>query len=77
MKEKIQNISSLNDGVENTYKIDGLMDDECIEKEKSEFERAADRMEILTMKRKRLQYDLKGVEEEIKSVSEIINIICI
>ncbi len=76
MKMKIQNISSLNDGVANTYKIDGLTDDfndnVC---EMSEIDVIFTRITVLNMKKQRLILDLADTENEIESLSTAANML--
>ncbi|XWV25906.1 putative ATP-dependent RNA helicase [Tupanvirus soda lake] len=77
MKNKIQNISSLNDGVVNTYQIDGLTDDKEAVQEVSDLDRTINRITILNMKKQRLEEDLKSVNEELESLEAVMNIICV
>jgi SNF2 family DNA or RNA helicase len=76
MKNKIQNISSLNDGIINTYKIDGLTDDIIDNSSNpSEIDTIFTRMTVLNMKKQRLIYDLEEVENEISALAISIDII--
>jgi superfamily II DNA or RNA helicase len=80
MKEKIKNISSLNDGFTNTYKINGLIDETDnigIEKETTEIDRIINKITVLNLKKERLRNDLINVDNELKSLETMLNIICI
>jgi superfamily II DNA or RNA helicase len=77
MKDKIQNISSLNDGITNTYKIDGLIDGDVKIKEISELDRTINRITILNLKKQRLTNDLVDVENELKSLQTAIELMCV
>ena len=69
MKEKIINISSLNDGTVDTYKIDGLTDEiENIPEELSEFEIIINKIDILNLKKERLETDLKNTSKELDTL---------
>ncbi|AVL93697.1 putative ATP-dependent RNA helicase [Megavirus vitis] len=77
MKIKIQNISSLNDGTTNTYKINGLMDEnDNSDIEMSDLQKTINRMTVLNYRKERLTQDLKEIDEELQSLEAIMNILC-
>lgn len=78
MVEKIQNIALLNDGDMLSYNIDGLTDDfDSIGIDKdgnlSEFDKIFLKINVLNIKKQRLEEDLKEVNDELKSLEEIMN----
>lgn len=73
MKDKIINISCLNDGATNTYKITNFLDDDgssnqVEEVEQSEYEKLFTRINVLNAKRERIKKDLIETENEIKAL---------
>lgn len=78
MKDKIQNILLLNDGIKNAYQIDGLMDEDSnIQTENiSEFDKIINCITILNLRKERLTADLGEIEKEIKSLTTAIDVIC-
>ncbi|QGR53832.1 helicase [Moumouvirus maliensis] len=79
MKEKIINISSLNDGNINTYEIDGLTDnqDNNNTEELSDLDKTMNRIMVLNSRKERLMFDLKTIDEELTSLSAILEILCV
>ncbi|AGF85457.1 helicase [Moumouvirus goulette] len=78
MKEKIQNISSLNDGNINSYEIDGLtdnQDDNTIEL--SDLDKTMNRITILNSRKERLLCDIKNIDEELTSLGTILEMLCV
>ena len=78
MKEKITNIAMLNDRDVNSYCIEGLMDDPDeigIDKDSnlSEFDKLFLKINVLNIKKQRLEDDLKEVNDELNSFQQIIN----
>lgn len=82
MKGKIQNISSLNDGIIDTYQIDGLIDnchhddngneDEDID----EIDKIINRIGALNAKKERLLVDLVNIDKEVHELELTLNAIC-
>ncbi len=75
MKEKILNIASLNDGDAESYQIKGLVEDDLGSDPNAgmtEFEKIFQRINVLNAKKTRLQQDIKDVENEIKSLEQIM-----
>jgi SNF2 family DNA or RNA helicase len=80
MKEKIKNISSLNDGKLDSIKIEGLMDESVgVDKlaELSEFDITFQRINVLNAKRDRLKREIKETEDELKSLETALNTLVI
>ena len=76
IKDKIKNIGKLNDGDMLSYNIQGLTDDKINElsgNDISEFDKTFQRINVLNMKRFRLEIELKDTMEEIKSLELALN----
>jgi SNF2 family DNA or RNA helicase len=76
MKDKIKNIANLNDGhISNGYQIKGLIDEKTcqLEDNMSDFDRTFQKINVLSMKRERLQKEIKEVDDEIKSLQLALN----
>lgn len=73
MKEKIINIALINDGHEDSYKIEGLMDNTSDKEELSEFDKVFLKLQSLEAKKGHLIQELKETDEEIKSLQYILN----
>lgn len=73
MKEKIINIALINDGETDSYKIEGLMDDNKDNDKLSDFDKAFLKMNALHAKKERLEQDLIDTNKEIKELENIIN----
>ena len=74
IKEKIENIGSLNDGNLDSYQIQGLIDKKLdSSNELSEFEKLFQKINTLYARKARLAIDLQETEEEIKSLEFMLN----
>lgn len=76
MKEKIMNISSLNDGDVSTYKIKGLIDEkdaEKLNKSLSEFDVVFQKINTLNAKKNRLDLEMKQTIDELKTLELLLN----
>lgn len=72
MKEKINNIAQLNDGDMLSYQIEGLTDKTEVQ-EVSEFELLMLRISTLNAKKERLNQELKETEQEIMTLTALVN----
>ncbi len=73
MKEKIQTISSINEGNITNYKIEGLFDDEEAEENKlSDFEVMFMKIQTLNARKKRLEDELKKTENDIRDIEKLL-----
>lgn len=70
MKEKIQSISSLNEGRIDNYQIEGLIAEQAEEEELSEFEMTFLKIRTLHSRRDRLEQDLRQVQIEINEIEQ-------
>ncbi len=74
MKSKIENISSLNDGITDTYQIDGLIDQTGnVKKETSHIENIIQQITTLNARKERLQNDLANTVKELDSLHSILD----
>lgn len=79
MKEKIKNIAFLNDGDLLSYNVEGLTDDPDgigidMDSNLSEFDKLFIKINVLNIKKQRLEMDLKETDEEIKTLELIMKI---
>ena len=77
MKDKIKNIANLNDGKMESYHIEGLTDKEDDigidrDHELTEFEKMFQRINVLNIKKARLQEELNNVDDEIKTLEDLL-----
>lgn len=71
MIEKIRTISSINEGVDNNYKIEGLLDDNYDQKEElTEFEITFLKINTLYARKARLESELCDTDKQIKDIEQ-------
>ena len=76
MRDKIRNISAINDGAIDTYKIEGLMDDvEAEEEPQTELGFTLSRFFTLQARKQRLEEDLTSINTELQSLQAIIQML--
>ena len=77
LKDKIQNICMLNDGDLMSIHIEGLTDDQdsigIKDDNLSEFDRLFMKINVLNIRKQRLQEDIKDIDDEVKMLEEIMH----